>query len=91
MKLEIEISKKAYEAIKNKKFDYYDALNGLLAIKDGKPLKEQGDEMNSITIKLTDKQLERLAELTNTIINCDPTGIYEDDVSNAISILIDKC
>ena len=43
------------------------------------------------TIDLTEEEIEKLAELTDTVINCDTCGIYDDDVEYAIRVLIQNC
>ena len=66
MKLEIEIRKKSYEAIKNNKIDYYEALDGLLAIKEGKQILE--DKSKEMTLKEFKEAIDREPEIRDYLV-----------------------
>lgn len=44
----------------------------------------------TIVIDLTESEMRKLAELTDVDIDVDKNGLYDDDVSYAISVLIEN-
>ena len=44
----------------------------------------------SITVDLTESELRKLSELTGVDIDVDEDGLYDGDVSVAISILLEN-